>query len=279
ATTQPASAAARRTGAGSRSPAAEATTAANAAGRDSAAGSVTAVGAGSTAAGGEESGATAAPSTTGVPSAAGAPRAKAAQPLPVAAPTPRPPPPPTSVLPTGVPPPLPRQYIGSPYVDQGVDYAAPGGTPLYAMGDGVIIGQGISGFGPNAPILRITSGPLKGIEGYYGHAGANLVQVGQHVSAGQRISQVGYGIVGISTGPHLEIGFYPPGQMGAGSQMLSLIGSLVSQHPGRSARAARIAVRSSNSHRSSRSRPGATVHAVSALASRASTSSKSSNAS
>ena len=134
------------------------------------------------------------------------------------------------VLSNGVALPLPRGYLTGGSVDQGVDYAAPGGTPLYAMGDGVIIGAGISGFGPNAPILKITSGPLKGMVIYYGHAGANSVHVGQHVTAGQQISQVGYGIVGISTGPHLEVGFYPPGAMGAGSKMLSLINSLLGQH-------------------------------------------------
>ena len=134
------------------------------------------------------------------------------------------------VLSNGVALPLPRGYLTGGSVDQGVDYAAPGGTPLYAMGDGVIIGAGISGFGPNAPILKITSGPLKGMVIYYGHAGANSVHVGQHVRAGQQISQVGYGIVGISTGPHLEVGFYPPGSMGAGSRMLSLINSLLGQH-------------------------------------------------
>jgi murein DD-endopeptidase MepM/ murein hydrolase activator NlpD len=130
------------------------------------------------------------------------------------------------VLTNGVALPLPRGYLTNPYVDQGVDYAAPGGTPLYAMGDGVIIGAGIGGFGPNAPILRITSGPLKGLEIYYGHAGPNLVDVGQHVHAGQQISEVGYGIVGISTGPHLEIGFADSSgsPIGAGaSTMMSLL--------------------------------------------------------
>lgn len=137
----------------------------------------------------------------------------------------------TYVLTNGVALPLPRQYIVGGYVDQGVDYAAPGGTPEYAMGDGVIIGEGISGFGPNAPILKITSGPLAGLQVYYGHAGSDLVRVGQHVKAGQQITEVGYGIVGISTGPHLEIGFYPPGGMGAGSKMLSVINALLKQHP------------------------------------------------
>jgi murein DD-endopeptidase MepM/ murein hydrolase activator NlpD len=152
---------------------------------------------------------------------------------PVAVVAPSSPPPQTStyVLTNGVALPLPRQYVaGGGSVDQGVDYAAPGGTPEYAMGDGVIIGAGISGFGPNAPILKITSGPLKGAEIYYGHAGPNLVRVGQHVHAGQQITIVGYGIVGISTGPHLEVGFYPPGPMGAGSRMLSVINSMLAQH-------------------------------------------------
>ncbi len=136
----------------------------------------------------------------------------------------------TYVLTNGVALPLPRGYLVNGYVDQGVDYSAPGGTPLYAMGDGVIIGEGISGFGPNAPILQITSGPLKGMEVYYGHAGSNRVHVGQHVKAGQQISEVGYGIVGISTGPHLEIGVYPPGARGDGSRMLGVLNGLLGQH-------------------------------------------------
>ncbi|HEX3541012.1 MAG TPA: hypothetical protein VHT75_11290, partial [Acidimicrobiales bacterium] len=62
-------------------------------------------------------------------------------------------------------PPLPAQYLHGGSVDQGVDYLAPGGTPLLAMGPGVIIqegGPGTSGFGPNIPVLQITAGPLAG---------------------------------------------------------------------------------------------------------------------
>ncbi|MHB8657376.1 MAG: peptidoglycan-binding protein [Solirubrobacteraceae bacterium] len=136
----------------------------------------------------------------------------------------------TYVLTDGVALPLPRGYLVNGYVDQGVDYSAPGGTPEYAMGDGVIVGEGISGFGPNAPVLEITSGPLKGLQVYYGHAGSNLVHVGQRVRAGQQITEVGYGIVGISTGPHLEVGVYPPGGNGAGYRMLGIINGLLAQH-------------------------------------------------
>ena len=119
--------------------------------------------------------------------------------------------------------PLPAQYVRGGSVDQGVDYIAPGGTPLYAMGPGIIIKSGISGFGPSCPVLLITGGPLAGRMVYYGHSGPNLVPVGAHVSQGQQISIVGYGIVGRSTAPHLEVGFYPPGGMGAGQSMLDYI--------------------------------------------------------
>ena len=126
--------------------------------------------------------------------------------------------------------PLPAQYLTGGTVDQGVDYAAPGGTQLCAMGDGKIIGEGINGFGPNAPILSISDGPLAGKTVYYGHAGADKVPVGAHVTAGQVISTVGAGIVGISTGPHLEIGFYPPAQSGAGKVMLNYINGEVGRN-------------------------------------------------
>jgi murein DD-endopeptidase MepM/ murein hydrolase activator NlpD len=68
--------------------------------------------------------------------------------------------------------------------------------------------HGIGGFGPWAPVLHCDS-PIDGYSYvYYGHAGpADQLPVGTHVGAGQVMSSVGPGIVGISTGPHLEIGF------------------------------------------------------------------------
>lgn len=93
--------------------------------------------------------------------------------------------------------------------DQGVDIAAPGGTPILAAGAGTIVQEGIPGFGPNAPILELNT-PIGGERYvYYGHSGPDAVPVGAHVAAGQQITEVGYGIVGISTGPHLEIGTSP----------------------------------------------------------------------
>ena len=126
---------------------------------------------------------------------------------------------------TGLP--MPEGFLHSAYIDQGVDYSAPGGTPLLAMGSGVIVAEGISGFGPNAPVLHITSGRLAGRTIYYGHAGPDLVPVGAQVTEGQQISSVGYGIVGISEGPHLEIGFYPLGGNGAGVTMKWYLDHLV----------------------------------------------------
>lgn len=129
--------------------------------------------------------------------------------------------------------PLPKSAVGSPGTwseDQGVDMPAPGNTPEYAVCSGTIVLHGIGGFGPWAPVLHCDT-PIDGYDYvYYGHAGPLYqLPVGAHVGAGQAMSSIGPGIVGFSTGPHIEIGFAdsygsPVGGSSA-STMMSLLQS------------------------------------------------------
>ncbi len=82
----------------------------------------------------------------------------------------------------------------------GVDYAAPPGTPIWAVADGVVMSCGWNdGFG-NQVILR----HMNGYTTSYGH----LSRFGAGIRKGVRIKQkqvVGYvGSTGLSTGPHLD---------------------------------------------------------------------------
>jgi murein DD-endopeptidase MepM/ murein hydrolase activator NlpD len=133
--------------------------------------------------------------------------------------------------------PMPKGDVSPPStwsLDDGVDIAAPGGTPELAVCSGTVVLHGIGGFGPSAPVLHCDR-PLAGYNYvYYGHAGpGNGVPIGTHVDAGQVVSEVGSGIVGISSGPHLEIGFAdssgsPIGPSSA-SQMMSLLSAAYSR--------------------------------------------------
>ncbi len=90
----------------------------------------------------------------------------------------------------------------------GVDYAAPTGTPIRAVGDGTISFSGWSGGGGNVLKLRHNST----YETAYKHLSrfAKGIRRGAKVQQGQIIGYVGS--TGLSTGPHLHFEFYVNGR-------------------------------------------------------------------
>ena len=83
----------------------------------------------------------------------------------------------------------------------GVDYAAPSGTPVVAVGDGVVIFKGYAGGGGNTLKIKHNSGSL--VSGYLHLKGyAKGIAKGTRVRQGQLIGYVGS--TGLSTGPHLD---------------------------------------------------------------------------
>ncbi len=82
----------------------------------------------------------------------------------------------------------------------GVDYAAPAGTPVVALGDGVVTMKAYKGGGGNTVKIRHNSTYTTG----YLHLSkyAKGLAVGKRVSQGEVIGYVGS--TGASTGPHLD---------------------------------------------------------------------------
>jgi len=83
---------------------------------------------------------------------------------------------------------------------EGVDYAAPVGTPVWAVADGEVIYAGWAGGFGNTVRIQHRSGYVS----CYGHLSryARGLRVGQHVAQKQLIGFVGAS--GLATGPHLD---------------------------------------------------------------------------
>lgn len=82
----------------------------------------------------------------------------------------------------------------------GVDYAAPTGTPVSAVGDGTVVQSGYKGQNGRQVVIRHPNGYVT----YYGH----LSRIKKGVSRGAKVKQgqvIGYvGSTGLATGPHLD---------------------------------------------------------------------------
>ena len=82
----------------------------------------------------------------------------------------------------------------------GVDYAAPTGTPVMSIGDGVVVEKGYKGAGGNTVKIKHNS--------VYTTAYLHLSKYASGLQVGQRVKQgevIGYvGSTGRSTGPHLD---------------------------------------------------------------------------
>jgi murein DD-endopeptidase MepM/ murein hydrolase activator NlpD len=90
----------------------------------------------------------------------------------------------------------------------GVDYAAPMGTPVVAIGDGKVIQRSFDKGSGNMVKIKHNSTYTSG----YMHLSkfGDGVQVGSHVSQGQVIGYVGS--TGLSTGPHLDFRVWQNGK-------------------------------------------------------------------
>jgi murein DD-endopeptidase MepM/ murein hydrolase activator NlpD len=87
----------------------------------------------------------------------------------------------------------------------GVDYGAPTGTPVQAIGPGRVVFAGYRGGNGNMVHLRHANG----YETQYLHLSRILVRTGQRVESGDRIGLVGS--TGLATGPHLHFNFLQSG--------------------------------------------------------------------
>ena len=83
----------------------------------------------------------------------------------------------------------------------GVDYAAPSGTPVYSVGDGVVTARAWDSKG-GGNYIKIKHNSTYTTEYMHLKGFASGISVGTHVSQGQLIGYVG--MTGTATGPHLD---------------------------------------------------------------------------
>ena len=88
-----------------------------------------------------------------------------------------------------------------------IDYAAPTGTPVVAIGDGTVLSAGWAGGGGNTVKIRHNS--------VYTTSYMHLSKYGPGIKAGVHVKQgqvIGYvGMTGTATGPHLDFRVYKDG--------------------------------------------------------------------
>ena len=89
----------------------------------------------------------------------------------------------------------------------GVDYAAPVGTPVYSIGDGLIIKTSSSGGAGN--MIKIKHNSVYSTAYLHLRNYAKGIKQGVYVKQGDVIGYVGS--TGLSTGPHLDFRFYKNG--------------------------------------------------------------------
>lgn len=90
-------------------------------------------------------------------------------------------------------------------VHTGLDFAAPTGTPIFAVASGVITQTGWDGSYGNKTVERLPDGT----DLWYAHQSEIGVKVGQRVTEGETIGEVGS--TGNTTGPHVHLEVRPHG--------------------------------------------------------------------
>lgn len=103
-----------------------------------------------------------------------------------------------------------HRTVPMPSFHNGIDFAAPSGTPLTALADATVVAVSYGGYQPlsltgTVLVLRLDDGTFVA----YGHLSRVDVAVGDRVQMGQPVAAVGS--TGFSTGPHLHLVVAPNG--------------------------------------------------------------------